>query len=384
MLLENHTKATAAPPGFAEARNRRQKARAAGLNPDHWYAVEYERAVKPGQVVEVRFWNTSIALYRGRDGQLHALENRCAHRQLKLSLGHVEDCRLTCAYHGWSYDGDGRVVAIAHDLFNKPMLRVHVRSYPVRVRYGLIWVFPGDPALAEERAIPDIPELEGRNRWACVPVDFTWRAHHSMIIDNVSDFTHAYLHRRYRPFVDPKMTHCEASADRVTLAYQTGIGRGRISGLFVDRRRVDTNSITLCYDYPYQWSDTGGKIKHWCFLLPIDERTTRVFFLFYFDALKIPLSPFKIPRWLMTPVLQIANRLLIKPLLRQDGFAVEAEQAGYENHFDAPMIEINPVIALFQQLTIRKWEEYLAKSGNSALQDETAQPVALDSSRQPC
>ena len=116
----------------------------------------------------------------------------------------------------------------------------------------------------------------------------------------------------------------------------------------------------------------------------IDERTTRVFFLFYFDALKIPLSPFKIPRWLMTPVLQIANRLLIKPLLRQDGFAVEAEQAGYENHFDAPMIEINPVIALFQQLTIRKWEEYLAKSGNSALQDETAQPVALDSSRQPC
>ena len=384
MLLENQTKVTAAPPGFAEARNRRQKARAAGLNPDYWYAVEYDRAVKPGQVVEVRFWNTSIALYRGRDGQLHALENRCAHRQLKLSLGHVEDCRLTCAYHGWSYDGDGRVVAIAHDLFNKPMLRVHVRSYPVRVRYGLIWVFPGDPALAEERAIPDIPELEGRKRWACVPVDFTWRAHHSMIIDNVSDFTHAYLHRRYRPFVDPKMTHCESSADRVTLAYQTGIGRGRISGLFVDRRRVDTNSITLCYEYPYQWSDTGGKIKHWCFLLPIDERTTRVFFLFYFDALKIPLSPFKIPRWLMTPVLQIANRLLIKPLLRQDGFAVEAEQAGYENHFDAPMIEINPVIALFQQLTIRKWEEYLAKSGNSALQDETAQPVALDSSRQPC
>ncbi|TMQ35638.1 MAG: Rieske (2Fe-2S) protein, partial [Planctomycetota bacterium] len=150
MLLENHTKATAAPPGFAEARNRRQKARAAGLDPDYWYAIEYERAVKPGQVVEVRFWNTSIALYRGRDGQLHALENRCAHRQLKLSLGHVEDCRLTCAYHGWSYDGDGHVVAIAHDLFNKPMLRVHVRSYPVRVRYGLIWVFPGDPALAEE------------------------------------------------------------------------------------------------------------------------------------------------------------------------------------------------------------------------------------------
>ena len=40
--------------------------------------------------------------------------------------------------------------------------------------------------------------------------------------------------------------------------------------------------------YPYQWSNTGDRIKHWCFVLPLDERTTRVFFLFYFEALKIP------------------------------------------------------------------------------------------------
>jgi hypothetical protein len=50
----------------------------------------------------------------------------------------------------------------------------------------------------------------------------------------------------------------------------------------VDRRRIDTNAIDLCYEYPYQWSDTDGKIKHWRFVLPVDECTTRVFFLFYF------------------------------------------------------------------------------------------------------
>ena len=47
--------------------------------------------------------------------------------------------------------------------------------------------------------------------------------------------------------------------------------------------------MDLCYEYPYQWSNTGGKIKHWCFFLPIDARTTRVFFLFYFESFKIPL-----------------------------------------------------------------------------------------------
>jgi phenylpropionate dioxygenase-like ring-hydroxylating dioxygenase large terminal subunit len=349
-----------APPDFEAAHNRRQKARAAGLHPNYWYAVEHDHAVRRGQAVEVRFQGTSIALYRGEDGQLRALENRCAHRQLKLSLGVVEGCNLTCVYHGWSYDQNGRVVSVDHDLFGHPRLKVQVRSYPVRVRYGLIWIFPGDPALADQRSIPDIPELEGSNRWACVPLDFTWRAHHSMIIDNVSDFTHAYLHRKYRPFVGARMTRCETKDDRVSLAYDTQIGMGRVTGLFVDRQRVNTNFIELCYDYPYQWSNTGGAIKHWCFLLPIDGRTTRCFFLFYFNGLRVPFTPVRVPRWLMTPLLRATNRLHIRPLLEQDGFAVEAEQEGYEAHFEAPMIEINPAIAHFQDLTIRKWDEYLA------------------------
>jgi phenylpropionate dioxygenase-like ring-hydroxylating dioxygenase large terminal subunit len=348
------------PPSFAEARNRRQKARAAGLNPDHWYAVEFDRALRPGHVQEVQFWNRSIAVYRDDQGALHAIENRCAHRQVKLSYGEVEGCNLVCPYHGWTYNGEGRVTAIPHELFGRPMPRFQVPSYPVQSRYGLIWIFPGDPELAGKRKIPDIPELEGPGRWACVPLDFTWKAHYSMIIDNVSDFTHAHLHRRYKPFEDAVLTRCEAIGDSVHLSYKTKVGQGRISGLFVDRKRVDTNHMDLCFEYPYQWSNTGDKIKHWCFVLPIDERTTRVFFLFYFEALKIPLIPVRIPRWLMSAVLKIANRVLIGPLLSQDGFAVEAEQAAYERHWDAPLAELNPAVGLFQQLIIRRWEEHRA------------------------
>lgn len=362
------------PPAFPEARNRRQKARAAGLNPDHWYAVAYDRSLKRGQAIDVQFWNRSMALFRDDSGALHAIANRCAHRQLKLSLGHVEGCHLVCPYHGWTYNGEGCVTEIPHELFGRPMPRFKVPSYPVRVRYGLIWIFPGDPEVAGERSIPEIPELEGKHRWACVPLDFTWRAHHSMIIDNVSDFTHAYLHRKYRPFVGARLTRSEAIGDSVHLSYDTKVGQGRISGMFVDRKRVNTNHMDLCFEYPYQWSNTDGKIKHWCFVLPIDERTTRVFFLFYFDALKIPLTSLRIPRWLMTAVLKIANRMLIGPLLREDGFAVQAEQAAYEQHWDAPLAELNPAVGLFQQLIIRRWEEYLA---SSAKQPVSIAPISI-------
>lgn len=347
------------PPSFAEARNARQKVRVAGLDPNYWYAVEMADHIKPGQVTEVVFWRRSIALFRGEDGQLRAIENRCAHRQLQLSLGGVEGCHLVCPYHGWTYDGDGRVVRIPHDLFGRSMPDFRIASFPVRVRYGLVWLFPGDPRLAEVQTLPEIPELEGAERWACQPLSFTWNAHHSMIIDNVSDFTHAHLHRKYRPFSDAKLVRCETVGDNVYVAYDTKVGRGRISGLFVDHQRINTNHMQLCYQYPYQWSNTDDKIKHWLFVLPIDERTTRTYFLFYFKSLKIPLTPIPIPRRAMDLVLKLANRLLIAPLLSQDRFAVEAEQRAYEAHWDAPIAELNPAVRAFQEVTIRKWEAYL-------------------------
>jgi hypothetical protein len=359
------------PPPFAAAANLRQKARAAGLHPDHWYAVEHDKSLARGRVAEVRFWGRSIAIFRGADGKLGALENRCAHRHVKLSIGQVTGCSLTCAYHGWSYDRQGHLIDVPHERFGRQFDKVKVRSYPVRARYGLIWLFPGDASRADATAMPEIPELEEPARWACVPIDFMWRAHHSIIVDNVSDFTHAYLHRRYRPFVDAKLARCEMVGDKVELGYDVVVGDGRFSKFFVDRNRVRTDRMELAFEYPYQWSNTGDRIKHWCFLLPIDERTTRAFFLFYFDALKVPFTPFRIPRAVMTPFLKVANRLLIKPLLREDGIAVEAEQEAYEISGGAPAIEFNPAVNLFQKLIARRWEEHLnAQSAERCPADE--------------
>ena len=40
-----------APPIYEDAHTRRHKARAAGLHPDYWYAVEYEARVARERVV---------------------------------------------------------------------------------------------------------------------------------------------------------------------------------------------------------------------------------------------------------------------------------------------------------------------------------------------
>ena len=354
-----------APPSFAEARNLRQRVRAAGLDPNHWYAAEYDRAIQPGQVVATRFWDRPIALYRGDDGRLRALEDRCAHRQLPLSLGDVTGCTLTCAYHGWSYGEDGRLAGIPHDRCGRPMPSLGIQAYPVQVRYGLVWLFPGDPALAPHRPLPHVPELEGDDPWAYVPHSFTWAAHHSMVIDNLCDLTHAHLHRSFPSFQPGRLLSSEADGARVLMRYEAKVGP------LVRRGSVAPSVLEICYDYPYhrarfEWSGISGSITYWTFLLPMDLTTTRVFFMFCYDTLRLPWLPVRLGHRTLTGLLRLGNRV-VRPLLAQDGFALEAEQQGYEAHPDAPVIELNPVVGLLHRLTVRRWQAHLEAVGERAL-----------------
>ena len=68
------------------------------------------------------------------------------------------------------------------------------------------------------------------------------------------------------------------------------------------------------------------------------------------------------PRPFVRLIRAASRRLLVRPLLAEDGFAVEAEQEAWARHYDQPIAELNPVVHQFQQLTIRKWEEHLARA----------------------
>ncbi|MDC0685084.1 aromatic ring-hydroxylating oxygenase subunit alpha [Sorangium atrum] len=354
-LLADHAK----PPSFEEARLIRQQARATGLHPDYWYPVARSGAVRPGQVISVRFWGRDIAIFRGEDGRVRALEDRCPHRAVKLSLGNVNANDLVCGYHGWRIGESGRLVGVGHELFGRRLPVCGVDAFPVQERHDLIWIFPGNASNSSSQSIPAIPELECEHPWPCARIDMVFRAHHSILAENINDFTHAYLHRRYNPFVGATIDKCEEIGDKAHISYATLTGQGRFSKYFVDRSRFATDRTDLSYEYPHHFASTRGLIKSWAFVLPIDSRTTQAFFLFYFGAIRLPLLPFQSPRWLTNLIIQSGKNLTIRPILEQDRMAIEAEQCGYERHFAMPALELSPAILLIQRLMIRKWKEYV-------------------------
>ena len=63
--------------------------RKVGAHPDYWYPVAWCDELKAGKTLGRRFAGEPIVLYRGQSGQVFALEDRCAHRQVPLHLGVV-------------------------------------------------------------------------------------------------------------------------------------------------------------------------------------------------------------------------------------------------------------------------------------------------------
>jgi nitrite reductase/ring-hydroxylating ferredoxin subunit len=368
------------PPGFEAAATLRQRACAAGMDPAYWYPVAWDRALKKGEVQEVRFWKTTVALYRGDDGQVHAVENRCAHRQLKLSNGWVDGCRIKCVYHGWTYGPDGKLEHIPHELFGKGFPHVQLRSYPVQVRYGLVWVFFGDPALMASRPLPEVPEAEGDEPWVIAPVDFVWKCHPTMIVNNVMDSTHVgTLHsRRFktRSLVYGRVTRCEAEGDQVIVRHDISLDpRGMLRVL---NDRLDVAFQDACYAYPHLWVSVGDVFKLWNFVLPIDETTTRIFMLPLAKRTRIPFTSWSMPRALDRVLVPILTEIFVKPLFDEDGWSTALEQEGYGDHFARPSVDPHPAPRLCYDLTVRKWEEHLAREAGKGLVRIGREPASAE------
>lgn len=78
-----------------------------------WWPVAHSDEIHqhPGAF---RLGARKLAVYRDLTGVVRAVEDRCPHRRLPLSMGRLtEDGSIQCPYHGWSFDGaTGRCTAI--------------------------------------------------------------------------------------------------------------------------------------------------------------------------------------------------------------------------------------------------------------------------------
>jgi phenylpropionate dioxygenase-like ring-hydroxylating dioxygenase large terminal subunit len=156
-----------------------------------WYVaatVEEVQAKPFGRII----MNEPVVFYRTPDGMPVALEDRCAHRHLPLSMGKLVGDRLQCGYHGLQFDRTGQCVRVPGQDLIPPGAKV--KSYPVIERYKWLWIWMGDPALADPDKITDFHWFDDP-QWGAKSSYLHVEANWQLVVDNLLDLTHlAFVH----------------------------------------------------------------------------------------------------------------------------------------------------------------------------------------------
>lgn len=136
-----------------------------------------------------------ILLFRDSDtGEPAALLDRCPHRFAPLSMGQRTQGGVQCGYHGLVFASSGQCILNPHGN-GRILPSAKVRSFPVVERYGLIWIWMGELALADDALVPDFGYLETADQRTRGAGYLPTAANYQLLTDNILDLSHAdFLH----------------------------------------------------------------------------------------------------------------------------------------------------------------------------------------------
>ena len=159
-----------------------------------WYIAAWADEVKAEPLAR-RICGDPVVLFRDAQNRAAALADRCCHRAAPLHLGSVVESGIQCGYHGLTFDGSGRCVRIPGQ--SRIPEDARVRSYPVVEKNQLVWLWMGDPALADPAKIVDFSYHDDAAKWPNKHDMYPIQGNYMLMVDNLMDLTHlGYLHAR--------------------------------------------------------------------------------------------------------------------------------------------------------------------------------------------
>jgi len=167
-------------------------------------AIAASEIATPGTFVTTTLAGRNIIITRDRDGAVHAMLNACAHRGATVETRGSGTARiLSCGFHGWSYELDGTLRAVADTtLFSSQPCTSGLQATPCEERHGIIWVTP-NPETASNVADwlgPDIDQLltdlDASHMVHHASTDYDLACNWKLLTDGFLEIYHLkYLHR---------------------------------------------------------------------------------------------------------------------------------------------------------------------------------------------
>ena len=159
-----------------------------------WYMAAWASEVGEDLFAR-RLLGVPVLMYRGDDGAVVACRDMCPHRFAPLSMGRRTEDGVQCPYHGLEFDGTGACVRNPSGNGHIPP-GTRLRTYPMVERYRGLWIWMGDPELADDGLIPDLslmPDTDSVH--ANIDNYLHVQANCLLEIDNLMDLSHVnFIH----------------------------------------------------------------------------------------------------------------------------------------------------------------------------------------------
>jgi len=122
----------------------------------HWMFVAHISDLpENGDFTTFDAFDEQVLVIRGRDGELRAFHNVCKHRGGRVVAEESGHCRgaLTCPFHGWGYDLDGRLLNVpALETFETLAVdQIALSPVELEIWYGFVFIrlVGGGPPVAD-------------------------------------------------------------------------------------------------------------------------------------------------------------------------------------------------------------------------------------------
>lgn len=295
---------------------------------DHWYVGCPSSRLTESEPRGIQVGPHHLVLFRDANGAPRALADRCCHRNVRLSLGRMRDGCVACGYHGWEFDGSGRLVHVPSLSAGSALPDASVPSYPALERDHYIWVW-----IAGQSATPTYePRIQGLTDGVWIQQTAIWQTPVLPALENQLDVAHtAFSHPGIYPGHEsapgemPRLqeTEFECRADDASVVIfapprapddaPPGLGPG--IGLFELPFR----------NYVFLGADDTRAIYNW---VPLSERHCRLEFLGFSQSAQGAAPP--------TSGRQVFYLEQELPLLAQDRALLESAQRAIETGGEQP------------------------------------------------
>jgi len=283
-----------------------------------WFAIASSNEISEKPVGVIRL-DRELVLWRDANNEIKALEDICVHRKAKLSAGEVVGGRLQCPFHGFEYDGDGKVKVIPAlgKSYEVPQ-RFAVKSYEVCEKAGMIWLWIGDQEPRNQpRFFSDIDE-----NFVYAEFKELWKVPYPRAVENQLDVMHLpFVHRNTigrgnRTLVNGPVVKW-INEDEFFFYVLNEVDHGQRPRK-PEELNPDLSRVYLEFIFPNTWQNhiTEG-IRVIAFFVPVDRSSTMIYLRFYVRATKIKV---------LDKLIAKLGMPFNKKVLHQDKRVVETQQ----------------------------------------------------------